>query len=271
MNRATPTFLWVGLTLSTFGCTQDVPPPANIVSQTKTIGPVEEPAFKQVEQQVDVARSTAAELVMPPVQVTLHQEPAIERDSEPAPEASLDIISTAEVVPRQPHDFNNLIEPFVKLSEEHEQTCLVTTGDSFPPLTVITVSGDEDALSNHYGDRLTVVVFWTNNHPYAREQYRHLENEIYEPYGPDGVGLVAINVGDPIEEVRQQVGQHGSEFQNFVDPDRVAFHKVASMKLPRTYLLDSSGRVLWFDIEYSRSTRRDLDRAIRFFLSGQSG
>jgi hypothetical protein len=36
--------------------------------------------------------------------------------------------------------------------------------------------------------------------------------------------------------------------------------------LPRTYLLDSSGKILWFDLEYSRSTRRELNQAIRYVL-----
>jgi hypothetical protein len=32
------------------------------------------------------------------------------------------------------------------------------------------------------------------------------------------------------------------------------------------YLLDPAGKVLWFDIEYSTGSRRDLERAIRFVL-----
>jgi hypothetical protein len=42
---------------------------------------------------------------------------------------------------------------------------------------------------------------------------------------------------------------------------------VASEKLPRTYLLDASGKILWFDIEYSRTTRQQLLSAIRFSLA----
>lgn len=51
-----------------------------------------------------------------------------------------------------------------------------------------------------------------------------------------------------------------------VDPDRVAFQRVATTKLLRTYLPDSDGKSLWLDLEYSCGTRRDLDRAIRFYL-----
>ncbi len=37
--------------------------------------------------------------------------------------------------------------------------------------------------------------------------------------------------------------------------------------MPRTYLVDSQGKILWFDMEYSRSTRRDLRDAIRVVLN----
>jgi hypothetical protein len=36
--------------------------------------------------------------------------------------------------------------------------------------------------------------------------------------------------------------------------------------MPRTYLLDAGGRILWFDVEYSRPMRRDLVEAIRVTL-----
>lgn len=51
-----------------------------------------------------------------------------------------------------------------------------------------------------------------------------------------------------------------------VDPARVAFQQVATTKLSRVYLPDSNAKSLWLDLEYPCRTRRDLDRAIRFYL-----
>jgi hypothetical protein len=50
------------------------------------------------------------------------------------------------------------------------------------------------------------------------------------------------------------------------DKDGAAHKQVATSKLPRSYLLDPSGKILWFDLEYSPTTRRDLAQAIRFTL-----
>jgi len=36
--------------------------------------------------------------------------------------------------------------------------------------------------------------------------------------------------------------------------------------MPRTFLLDANGKVLWFDVEYSRAARRDLIVSIKAVL-----
>jgi hypothetical protein len=51
------------------------------------------------------------------------------------------------------------------------------------------------------------------------------------------------------------------------DPEQSLLARVAPGKVPATYLLDAAGKVLWFDIEYSRSTRRELAEAIRYTLA----
>ena len=54
-----------------------------------------------------------------------------------------------------------------------------------------------------------------------------------------------------------------------LDPQGEYFKTVAKEKLPRVYLLDASGKILWFDIDYARAMRRDLQTAIRAVLEGK--
>ena len=56
---------------------------------------------------------------------------------------------------------------------------------------------------------------------------------------------------------------------NLRDPDRQAFAQIASDLLPRSYLLGADGEILWLDVEYSRSTRRELRNAILYHLRRQ--
>ena len=47
-----------------------------------------------------------------------------------------------------------------------------------------------------------------------------------------------------------------------MDPQGKALAQVATRYLPRTYLVDAAGKIVWFDMEYSPSTRRQLIQAI---------
>lgn len=172
-------------------------------------------------------------------------------------------------VPRLPPGIA-LQRPSVVLSAGHAALCSVRVGDAMPTLTLVDVAAHDQALPDLFGRKLTVVVFWTLEHPYATEQFERLSAEVVGPYAEFGVNTVAINVGDPPELV-QAAGQRistgtSAAFPVLLDVDGTAFDRVATGKLPRTYLLDPAGRILWFDIEYSESTRRELKNAILWHL-----
>jgi hypothetical protein len=115
-----------------------------------------------------------------------------------------------------------------------------------------------------------VVVFWNSRYAYAREQYELLAREIIQPYGDLGVKVVAINVGDDAETIRALGSVSDDRIVSLLDPQQTAYQSVATERLPRTYLLDPSGKVLWMDIEYSRGMRRQLENAVRHFLTVES-
>jgi peroxiredoxin len=160
-----------------------------------------------------------------------------------------------------------LIMPKVQLTERHAETCLAKVGDVMPDLRLPDLKGQEQSLSKLLGSKLTVVLFWRSGHPYDVEELADLGPDVSVPYAAQGVRVVAINEEDPPDRVREIVQRVGADFPVLLDSEGKGLAQVASQKLPRTYLLDPSGKIVWFDIEYSRSTRRDLMRAIRFTLS----
>ncbi len=168
-------------------------------------------------------------------------------------------------VPRLPPGVA-LQRPTVVLSAGHAALCSVRVGDAMPTLTLVDVSAQDQTLPDLFGEKLTVVVFWTLEHPYAAEQFERLHAEVVGPYAEFGVNTVAINAGDPPELVQAAGQQTGAAFPVLLDVDGLSFGQVATGKLPRTYLLDPAGRILWFDIEYSESTRRELNNAILWHL-----
>jgi hypothetical protein len=156
--------------------------------------------------------------------------------------------------------------PSIAMSAAHAATCLVSVGDRMPAIDLNTIDVQIKRLEDLYGERLTVVVFWTSQNPMAREQFTRLTRDIVDPFSKYGVNTVAVNLGDDGLTVGDLCNGEAAKFECMFDLTGNAFAKVATRTLPRTYLLDSSGRILWLDMEYSQTTRRELQNAILFYL-----
>jgi hypothetical protein len=106
---------------------------------------------------------------------------------------------------------------------------------------------------------------------YAAEQFMRLGQDTIEPFSGFGVSVVAINVGDEEPHVKTFADWAKYNGPCLLDGGGTAFESVATSKLPRTYLLDAEGKILWFDIEFSLSTARELHNALFYFLRRNDG
>jgi len=157
--------------------------------------------------------------------------------------------------------------PPVVMSEEYLASSLVKVGDALPSGTLKKLDGSSQTLADLLGERLTVVVFWKADGLYDTAEIQDLTEVVVQPFKSRGVEVVAVNVEDPAEVVEQTVKKAGAEYPLLLDADGTYFAQVATGRLPRTYLLDASGKILWFDIGYQRTTRRQLADAIRYSLA----
>ena len=160
--------------------------------------------------------------------------------------------------------------PRVALSAELLATCLVKVGDPLPDAELADTAGKPQTLTKLYGSKLTVVFTWRVESEYAEEALEDLDADVAKPFAEKGVKVVGINLHDNPEKVREVVQLAGAAFPILIDTDGKYFAKIATDKPLRTYLLDAQGKILWFDVEYSRSTRRDLHQAIEAVLGKAS-
>jgi len=157
--------------------------------------------------------------------------------------------------------------PDVVLTERDAEHCKVMVGDAMPEISLPLASSDETkTLADLMGEKLTVVAFWTVDEPTSLEMLADLGPDVLDAYSDAGVAVVAIGVNEPADEVKRGAEQTGAMFPQLVDENAEAFAKVGSELLPRIYLLDGEGKILWFDIVYSRATRRQLQTAIEAAL-----
>jgi peroxiredoxin len=157
--------------------------------------------------------------------------------------------------------------PKVSMSKDLLATCRVQAGDKMPEGQLSDVDGKPQSLGKLFGKRLTVVFFWTAESPYSIGEVEDQNDDVIKDYAEKGVQVIGINQGDSVEKVRAALKEAGVKYPVLLDGNGDYFKKVATEKTLRTYLLDAQGRILWFDTEYSRATRRDLLQAIDAVLS----
>lgn len=160
--------------------------------------------------------------------------------------------------------------PPVVLSKGHQALCRVKVGDTMPAIELAQVGDGRKKLANLFGQTATVVVFWQGNRRMALEELADLGPDVVAPFGPEGVAVVGIAVNESAASAQAALQKSGAKFPNLLDADGTVFGQVGSKKLPRTYLVDSQGKILWFDIEYSQATRRELHQALRA-VTGEPG
>lgn len=161
--------------------------------------------------------------------------------------------------------------PQVHLSAQHKQMVQVEVGDAFPSIALPTPeqAGDPNPLANRLGEQATVVAVFSRDGAMAKAMLRDITVDINERYNPPQAKLQKLRV-IPIaiasqmdkDEAGKVVEQAGYNNLLLLDKNGEAFSQLGAERLPRIYVLNSKGEIVWFDIEYSLSTRREMKQAV---------
>jgi peroxiredoxin len=170
--------------------------------------------------------------------------------------------ATEETKPAEPIGVPEGVPP-VLLTKQHANLCRVKVGDSLPAIELPAASGGKKTkLADLYGKAATVVVFWASDREMSHLEMADLAGDVIEPFGAKGVAVVGVAVKEKPDQVAAAIKEVGKEVPMLVDDKGSAFAQVGSRRLPRTFLLDPHGKIIWFDIEYSHATRRELQQAL---------
>jgi peroxiredoxin len=184
--------------------------------------------------------------------------PPAEKPAKPAPAE----MAATPAPPKEPVVVPDGVPP-VLLTKQHANLCRVKVGDSLPAIELPTAIGDKKTkLSDLYGKSATVVVFWASDREMSHMELADLATDVIEPFGSKGVAVVGVAVKEKADKATSAVKEVGKEIPMLVDDKGTAFAQIGSRNLPRTFVLDANGRILWFDIEYSHATRRELKQAL---------
>lgn len=150
--------------------------------------------------------------------------------------------------------------PPVLLASEHASLCKVNVGDAFPAIALPKVSGGDAKVADLAGKKATVVLFWAPDRWMAEGALTDLAIEA-AAFGGKGAGFVGIVEG-PVDGKADELIKSAGGLTQLTDADGAALGQVGASALPRIYVLDSAGKIAWFDIEYSEATRRELRQTL---------
>lgn len=169
-------------------------------------------------------------------------------------------------VPWQPALDPDPTLPKIVLSEMHQQTCIKKMGDMIGDVELMDINNQQQKLSELLSDRLTVLVLWDDKSIVGREQFLRIPVEVLGTFAKYRVKVIAVNVGGDVETTRRFTGDAADKIVSLVDDESRFFNSLATSRVPRTYLLDKQGRILWFDIEYSQGMLREMSNALAWYI-----
>ena len=246
------------------GC-QDAPAPSSVP-------PVA--TLSEVQQQLTSAESVPSALKEMPGSATTPADPATPAVASPGlPAAAEDQIAQSSpsqsdsngATPAKRHTAQKVAIlaphsdiPSVKLSTGHAKLCKVSVGDLFPAITLPVHEGKESDLQSLRGKKATIVLFWHPDRWMARTALGDLQRDIASKVDAKQVAVVGIAVHQDSSSVRTLLDGLKVTYPQLLDTKGKAFSSVGSAGLPRIYILNPAGKIVWFDIEYSEGTRREI-------------
>ena len=110
-----------------------------------------------------------------------------------------------------------------------------------PDLSLNDVEGNPVSLADYRG-RVVLVNNWATWCPPCKAEMPALQ-AYYEDHQDQGFVLVAIEAGEPADEVAQFASDYGLTFPVWLDPDSAALEAFNNFTLPSSYVIDAQGTV----------------------------
>jgi cytochrome c biogenesis protein CcmG/thiol:disulfide interchange protein DsbE len=114
-----------------------------------------------------------------------------------------------------------------------------------PELTLFDLDGNQVSLSDFKG-QVVLLNNWATWCPPCREEMPEF-NAYYKKYRDQGFQVLAVEAGQPEEQVREFVEEQGLEFTILLDPENQSLITFQNSTLPNSFVIDRRGhlRLAW--------------------------
>lgn len=164
----------------------------------------------------------------------------------PSEEAQAAEVSVATLVEDEPDDL--------------AETTLINAGDVAPDFTVEMLDGSKVTLSALQG-KPTLLIFWATWCPPCRLELSKLQEHIIDRYG-DKINVLPISRGEERAKVEEYISKMGYTFAVGLDGDQSIYRKYATNYIPRCFVIDAKGKVLYSGVGYDEAIAKEVEQNI---------
>lgn len=144
--------------------------------------------------------------------------------------------------------------------EDLAKTTLINAGNMAPDFTVKMLDGSEVTLSKLQG-KPTLLIFWATWCPPCRVELSKLQEHIIDRYG-ESINVLPISRGEERAKVDEFITNKGYTFAVGLDGDQSIYQKYATNYIPRCFVIDAKGKVLYSGVGYDEKVAAEVEESI---------
>ena len=140
------------------------------------------------------------------------------------------------------------------------ETTLINAGDVAPDFTVEMLNSGKVTLSALQG-KPTLLIFWATWCPPCRLELSKLQEHISDRYG-DKINVLPISRGEERAKVEEYISKMGYTFAVGLDGDQSIYRKYPTNTIPRCFVIDAKGKVLYSGVGYDEAIAKEVEQNI---------
>jgi peroxiredoxin len=159
--------------------------------------------------------------------------------------------------------FSSLINTAASVPQGGYSTTPVEVNYASPELELESISGGTESLAD-YGGQVVLLNNWATWCPPCKAEMPTLA-AYYNEHAAEGFMIVAVEAGEPKDQVKAFADQLKLPFAVWLDPDGAALSAFKNSSLPNSYVIDRTGtvRLMWT----GEITREALEQYVTPLLS----